>query len=240
MADKPDITDKQEQTILDKKVFPTALRSDEIRIFWSQALKDKALFSARTTSKEYLDKVKELLANYQKAIGETADGRPITQGLQRTRMLMREKLEDLGLIERDEEGNIIEGKMTNLGSTMRLNLIIKTNTELAHSMQQKMTAQDPLQQILRPYFELVRNESRKKPRNWYDRWIDCANAVNWEGVVKGTTRMIAKTDSPIWSALGNKYIDSLGTDMPPFCFGSGMGWKTVTAKEIKDLGLEVG
>lgn len=240
MANATDITDKQEQTILSKTVFPTALRSDEIRIFWSQALKDKALFSARTTSKEYLDKVKELLANYQKAIGETADGQPITQGLQRTRMLMREKLEDLGLIERDEEGNIIEGKMTNLGSTMRLNLIIKTNTDLAHSMQQKMTAQDPLQQILRPYFELVRNESRKTQRNWYDRWIDCANTVNWEGVVKGTTRMIAKTDSPIWSALGHKYADCLGTDMPPFCYGSGMGWKTVTAKEIKDLGLEVG
>lgn len=232
--------DSQRDIILDKNVFPTGLKSDAIRQWWSRELRERSLFSARTTSETYLERVKELLADYQNQLGKTDDGQDISQGLQRTRMLMLEKLNELGLVERDEDGNVVQGKMTNLGSAMRLNLIIKTNTELAHSMRQKMTAQNPLQRILRPFFELVRNESRKQPRNWYDRWIDCANTVNWEGVVKGTTRMIAKTDSPIWSALGNKYADSIGTDMPPFCFGSGMGWKSVTAKEVADLGLEVG
>lgn len=232
--------DSQKQAILDKNVFPTGLKSDAIRMWWSKELRERSLFSARTTSESYLERVKELLADYQNQLGKTEDGQDISQGLQRTRMLMLEKLDELGLVERDEEGNVVQGKMTNLGSAMRLNLIIKTNTALAHSMKQKLTAQDPLQKIIRPFFELVRNESRKQPRNWYDRWIDCANTVGWEGVVKGTTRMIARTDSPIWSALGNKYSDSIGTDMPPFCFGSGMGWKSITAKEIKDLGLEVG
>lgn len=233
MPDNP-----QEQTILDKNVFPTGLRSEAIRFWWSKELREKSLFSARTTSKEYLERVKELLADYQNQLGQTETGETITQGLERTRMLMREKLEDLGLIERDAEGNVIEGKMTNLGSTMRLNLIIKTNTELAHSMQQKMTAQDPLQRVLRPYFELVRNESRKTQRNWYDRWMTAVRMVNGEGVIAGTTRMIARTDSPIWTALGNAFPDSIGTDMPPFAWGSGMGWKSVTAKEIKELGLK--
>lgn len=232
--------DSQKQAILDKNVFPTGLKSDAIRMLWSKELRERSLFSARTTSESYLARVKELLADYQNQLGKTEDGQDISQGLQRTRMLMLEKLDELGLVERDEEGNVVQGKMTNLGSAMRLNLIVKTNTQLAHSMQQKLTAQDPLQRVLRPYFELVRNESRKQPRNWYDRWIDCANTVNWEGVVKGTTRMIARTDSPIWSALGNKYADSIGTDMPPFCFGSGMGWKSITAKEVADMGLEVG
>lgn len=237
-----EITNPQKDRILDKKVFPTSLSSKEIRVFWSDALKEKALFSARTTEKNYLDRVKKLLADYQTGIGETATGEPISQGTGRTRMLMREKLEELGLIEREDgspNGNVVE-KMTNLGSAMRLNLIIKTNSDIAHSYQQKLTAQDPLQKIIRPYFELVRNETRKQPRNWWDRWLDCANAVNWDGVVKGTTRMIAKVDSPIWSELGHRYMDSIGTDVPPFCFGSGMGWKSVRAKEIEDLGLEVG
>ena len=233
MADNP-----QEEIILSKEVFPTGLRSEAIRFWWSKELRNKSLFSARTTSKEYLDRVKQLLADYQNQLGETESGQPITQGLDRTRMLMREKLEELGLIERDEEGNIVEGKMTNLGSSMRLNLIIKTNTELAHSMRQKMTAEDPLQKIIRPYFELVRNESRKQQRNWYDRWMTAVKLVNGEGVIAGTTRMIARTDSPIWSALGNAFPDSIGNDMPPFCWGSGMGWKSVTAKEIKELGLK--
>ena len=232
--------DQQAQTMLEKEVFPTGLRSAAIRQWWSKELRDKSLFSARTSSRTYLEKVKELLAGYQQQLGQTQAGEPISQGLQRTRMLMLEKLDELGLVERDAEGNVVQGKMTNLGSAMRLDLIIKTNTDLAHSMHQKMTAQDPLQQILRPYFELVRNETRRNPRNWYDRWLDCARHVNWQGVVKGTTRMIARTDSPIWVALGNMYADCLGTDMPPFAFGSGMGWKSITAKEVKELGLEVG
>lgn len=235
----PEPANRQEQDILDKRVFPTALRSDEIRLFWSDELKKKALFSARTTSKEYLDRVKELLADYQTGVGKTAEGQPISQGLQRTRMLMLEKLNELGLVERDEEGRVVE-RMTNLGSKMRLNLIIKTNTALAHSARQQMRAQDPLQRIIRPYFELVRNEARKEQRNWYDRWLTCAAKVNWEGVVMGTSRMIARTDSPIWSELGHSFLDSIGVDTPPFAWNSGMGWKSITAKEIKELGLEVG
>ena len=230
---------KEEKILIDKKVFPTALRSDEIRIFWSKALKEKALFSARTTTKEYLEKVKQALVDYEKGISETEEGLPISQGLERTRTLMAEKLNELGLIERDENGNTVEGKMTNLGSTMRLNLIVKTNTALAHSMQQKMSAQDPLQKILRPAFELYRGESRKTQRNWWDMWNIAADRVNWEGVVRGTTRMIALTTSPIWSELGNGFPDSIGTDTPPFWWNSGGRWRTVTRKELTEAGLEI-
>ena len=234
----PDI-DQQKQTILDKRVFPTGLSSKEIRIWWSDALKEQSLFSARTTTKSYLDRVKELLADYQTTLGETAEGQPITQGLQRTRMLMLEKLNELGLVERDEDGNVIQGKMTNLGSAMRLNLIIKTNTALAHSMRQKMAAQDPLQRVLRPCFELYRGERRKTERNWWDRWLTASAKVGGQGVVQGTTRMIALTTSPIWAELGNGFPDSIGTDAPPFWWNSGARWKTVTRKELLDAGLEI-
>jgi len=232
--------DPEEGIIIGKKVLPTGLKSDAIRRFWSEKIREQSLFSARTTSKTYLEKVKELLAAYQTSLGETQSGEPISQGLQRTRMLMLEKLNELGLVDRDADGNVVEGKMTNLGSTMRLNLIIKTNTELANSMRMKARSQDPLMQIMYPYYELVRNESRKNPRNWYDRWITAANKVGWKGVVQGTSRMIALTTSPIWSELGNGFPDSIGTDMPPFAFNSGCGWERVSQKEILELGLTVG
>ena len=232
----PDI-DQQKQSILDKRVSPTGLTSLEIRIWWSDKLKEQSLFSARTTTKSYLDRVKELLADYQTTLGETAEGEPITQGLQRTRMQMLEKLNELGLVERDEDGNVIQGKMTNLGSAMRLNLIVKTNTELANSMRMKMVSQDPLQQVLNPAFEFIRNGTSKNPRDWGQRWNECASLCNWEGVAKGTPRMIALVNSPIWSFLGHKYADSIGTDMPPFCWNSNMGWETVSREECKELGL---
>lgn len=226
----------QEEILLAKDIFPTYLKSREIRIFWSQAVKDQSLFSARTTSKEYLKRVKELLADYQTGIGVTKDGRPISQGQDRTRMLMREKLAELGMLERDADGNV-EERMTNLGSTMRLDLIIETNTEFAHSTAQKMTASDPLQQILRPAWELVRNGPVDQPRNWRERWYECASICNWEGVAKDPTRMVALTGSPIWELLGNHFVDSIGCNQPPFCWGSKMGWKSVSRKECIQLGI---
>jgi hypothetical protein len=238
----PDVPNPQKERIIDKEALPTSLSSKEIQFFWTKAMKGKGMFSARTTSKEYLERVRELLGDYQTAVGKTATGQPISQGLERTQMLMREKLNELGLIEREggkENGSIVQ-RMTNLGSTMRLNLIIKTNTAIAHSYQQKLTSQDPLQKILRPYFELYRAEPRKQPRNWEQRWLECANFVGWKGVVKGTSRMIATTESPIWEELGNRYKDSIGVDTPPFAWNSGCRWRTVTAKEVRAAGWEVG
>ena len=226
----------QEELLLDKEAFPTYLRSREIRFYWTKAMKERSLFSARTTSKEYLERVKELLGAYQTGIGVTEDGRPISQDLGRTRMLMREKLAELGMLEREEDGTIAE-RMTNLGSTMRLNLIIDTNTEFAHSTAQKMSASDPMQKLFRPAWELVRNQQTQHPRNWLERWYECASICNWEGVAQNTTRMVALVDSQIWELLGNHYPDSIGCDQPPFCWGSHMGWKSVTRAECIDLGL---
>lgn len=235
---RPD-PDPQEQSIIDKRALPTGLRSDAIRHFWSQELKRQAMFSARTTSREYLEKVKAALAEFQAGVGESSAGGPMSQGLERARTQMAETLQDLGLLEREGDGSVAQ-RMTSLGSTMRLTLIVKTNTALAHSWQQKAASQDPLQKILRPYFELYRAEGRKEPRDWGRRWEECAAAVGWQGVVKGTPRMIATTDSPVWAELGNRFGDSIGVETPPFCWGSGMRWRTVTAKEVRDAGLEVG
>lgn len=232
--------ENEQAKLLEKRVFPTSLKSDEIRLFWSEKFKSKIIFSAQTTSKEYLDEVKKILIQYQDHVGEfeneLGETEKISLGEGRARMLLREKLNELGLIERDEEGNAIE-RITNLGSKMRVNLVLRTNSALAHSEAQKMFASTPSQKLLRPAWELVRNMPVKDPRPWNEIWNKAAEAVSWEGVARNTDRFIALVDSPIWSEIGHSGSDSLGVDQPPFKYGSRMMWKSITRKECVDLGL---
>lgn len=231
----------QAKFISDKKVFPTSLSSKDIRLYWSEQLRRQSLFSAHTTSKTYLDKVKEVLLEYIDGVGLEKDSNgnnvEMYKDVGRSTMLLREKLEELGLLKR-ENGVIIE-QMQNLGSQMRLKLIVKTNAMLAHSMAMKMSSEDPLQKIINPAWEFVRYESREMERDWWSRWIACADKVDYKGVVDSskTTRMIALTTSPIWHELGHGFTDSLDTDVPPFAFGSGMSWMPVSRTVCKTFGL---
>lgn len=223
-----------------KYVRPTSLTSKQIGEYWTTKMKEQALFSARTTTKEYLDEVKSILHDYTTGEGTVKfgpnEGEPITMGQGRARMLMYEKLQDLGLVgPADGDSHRID----DLASSMRLDLIIETQNQIAHSIDQMRTAADPVQKILNPCWELVRDEFRKEPRNWADRWYKAATLVAFNGVAKNTDRFIAKKDSPIWQELGNEK-DGLGNPYPPFAFGSGMGWEIVTAEEIEELGLEFG
>ena len=233
-------SNRQSDYIDQKTSHPTDLKSDEIKQYWTAKMREQAMFSARTTTKEYLDSVKEILHDYVTGVGPVKDGQnegePISMGQGRARMLMYEKLMELGLVgEADGDSKRID----DLASSIRLNLIVETNTQIAHSLDQLETASDPIQKIVNPCWELVRDEARNNPRNWLVRWHTAATNVGWDGVAKNTDRMIAMKDSPIWQELGNAE-DGLGNPYPPFAFGSGMGWEIVTADEVEELGLEFG
>lgn len=219
---------------------PTDLGSDEIKQYWDTKMREQAMFSARTSVKEYLDEVKEILHDYVTGVGTVKDGanegEPISMGKGRARILMYEKLMELGLVG-DADGD--SKRIDDLASSIRLNLIIDTQSQIAHSLDQLENASDPIQKIINPCWELVRDEQRQNPRNWLVRWNDAANRVGWDGVANNTDRMIAKKESPIWQELGNA-PDGLGNPYPPFAFGSGMGWEVVSASEIEELGLEFG
>ena len=57
----------------------------------------------------------------------------------------------------------------------------------------------------------------------------------------GSGRLIALKTSPIWEALGSRFLfdDALNVDHPPFAFGSGMGWREVPLEEAQELGLDL-
>lgn len=220
------------QQISQKTVRPTVLKSSAITEFWTTKEREAALFSAQTSTKTYLDKVKEILVDYEDRLGKVEESdEDITQGKARARMQMYEALQEAGLV---GEGEGDTKRITDLASSIRLNLIIDTNHQIAHSLEQLKEASDPIQAELNPAWELVRDEYRMEPRDWLARWQESANAINWEGVAKNTDRMIALKNSPIWERLGTAYSDSLGNPYPPFAFGSGMGFELVTREELED------
>jgi hypothetical protein len=132
-----------------------------------------------------------------------------------------------------------EGAITDIGSIARLDLIIDTQRDMAHSMA-RIDAQTETSVAAFPAWRLVRYGSRRDPRNWEKRWIDAFTEVGGEGCARNGD-FVALKSSPIWAALGagaGGYKDTLGNPFPPFAFNSGMDWDEVDADECARLGID--
>lgn len=117
------------------------------------------------------------------------------------------------------------GRLTDITSRRRLELIYRMNTEEAFEFGRHKTSQAPALREAFPARELIRVESREVPRSWRERWT-AAGGKLYGG------RMIALLNDPIWTA-----ISRFGRPYPPFDFGSGMGLATVERAEAERLGV---
>lgn len=135
------------------------------------------------------------------------------------------------------------GGLSDLGSDARVNLVIKTNTELAQGAGFAIQSNDPAVLEAFPCWELYRLEAKRDPRDWEQRWRLCASVVgdvDAARVLDSTGRMVARKDSPIWQALGDGEdgsTDTLGNPYPPFAFNSGMWTRNVSFDDAAALGL---
>jgi hypothetical protein len=214
------------EEILAKAVMPTGLSSAEIRDTVSAEIRRRSFFSARTAEAEYLEKARQVCA-------DVAAGRI---GTAEARFRLERELDALGHPNAGNES----GDITDPGSIARLDLIIDTQRDMAHSVA-RIQAQTPEIVALKPAWRLVRVGTRKDPRNWAERWEQAAAAVNWDGVARNG-EMVARKDSPIWDALGagaGGHKDTLGNPYPPFAFNSGMDIFPVDADECESIGLDV-
>lgn len=213
------------ETILAKTPLPTHLDSREIRERWAADLRRRALFSARTAEAGYLERMRDLLA-------DVAAGR-IDDATARLRLL--QSLEAIGYEPAPGERNAL----TDLASARRLQLIVRTQVEMAQSAA-RLARQTPEALAAYPAWRLSRVASRREGRgDWIERWRAAGESVAWAGAARGA--MVARKDSPIWQALGDGaggYSDALGNPYPPFAFSSGMGWTDVDADEAARLGLD--
>ncbi len=134
---------------------------------------------------------------------------------------MRKALQDSGYI--PEPGR--EGTLRDHTSRGRLGLIYDFNTTQAQEFARWKTGQADGALDAFPCQELYREEGRMVPRDWRKRWVE-----NGGELFNG--RMIARKDSPIWSA-----ISRFKTPFPPYDYSSGMGIRDVSREESISLGV---
>ena len=229
--------------ILAKALMPTTASSAEIRAAVSAQIRARSVFSARTPSMRYLGQL-------QKTLADIADGK-INDAAART--ALREFGEALGYTPQGgfpgeaSTPPAEAGGLRDLLSPKRLKMVLDTNRGLANSAKQQIDGSSDYALYAYPAWSLERIYTRAKTRgDWGNRWQSAGDAVAWEGAAKGAVspfgipRMIALKDSPIWGALGDGtggYADVLGTAMPPFAYGSGLGWVAVKRAVAQDLGL---
>ncbi|MGN0844975.1 MAG: hypothetical protein ACI4QT_07110 [Kiritimatiellia bacterium] len=210
--------------IAGKQLLPTDMSSAEIRDRIPAGIRERAIFSARTTEVRYLAEVQAVLEDITSGKINQADGRARLQA----------KLDEIGY-NPDERGDT---GIQNLASRSRIDLVLRTNRAMAVGATQARGT--PVERSLYPAWRLERYEGRRVPRqDWARRWRDAANSVGFEGVAK-VDEMIARKDSPVWAALGagvGGYDDAIGNAYPPFAFNSGLAWTPVSADDAERLGI---
>jgi hypothetical protein len=228
-----------------KDLLPTNMSSAELRTL-SKDVRQRSLFSAKTM-------LEDLLASYQDKISrilnpETAFGgvtgphiTPVTTGLDLplARLQTKQLLDSIGY--HPEEGKA--GTIEDLSSDARINLVLKTNVQLAQGWGQNRQGQDEAVLDEYPAQELYRLEEREKKRDWLQRFREAGDATGrrigdgWTITPDG--RMVALKNHPIWDELGSSenFDDALDVDYPPFAFNSGMWVEDIDRDEAVSLGI---
>lgn len=214
-----------------KELLPTGMSSAELRQL-SRDVRASSLFSARTTHAGYLEEI-------QKVADEMLAGKiDIATG----RARLQDKLEELqydpsrGFPDDTEVPPAEAGSLRDLSSDKRLKLVLETQTRHAANFALHLQGMEPEARFEFPAWELVRIYSREKEReDWPERFVRAGGSL-----VDG--RMVALKDDEVWSELGDSdlFPDGLDSDVPPYAFSSGMGWREVSREECIELGLITG
>lgn len=198
----------------------TALRSDQLQDL-PLAFRDAGFFSARVESVR-------LLSDMQRSIHDALQGNRTPGGAiqDRSRFIsdMRRLAQDMGI------GQLGKSEITDMQGPARLGLIYDMQTRMARGYSKWKFSQDPDMMNEWPAQRLIRIATRKEPRDWQERWDAAASEAAYEGV--SPRGMVARKDSPIWTALSR-----FGTPWPPFDYGSGMGVEDVDRDTAEALGL---
>jgi hypothetical protein len=231
-----------------KKLLPTNLDSAGLRLL-DAGTRRQSIFSAENNLTDVLDGIQKGVASIvnpsqEKRADRVTKDNPegkVTTGLDPASM--RLQLKQLLKDNHYSPDKGIAGTIKDLSSDARINLVVKTNVELAHGAGRFIQENsDPDVVDLWPALELVRYESRAKPRDWNDRWRQAADDSGDDDAARMLDehgRMVARKDSPIWDSLGSTdlFPDGLDNPFPPFAFNSGMWTEEVSRDEAVKLGL---
>jgi hypothetical protein len=210
-----------------RRVMPTNMGSAELREV-DAAIRERAFFSARTALEGYLQTAKSEVAKLVEGQVDQAT----------VRLRLKETLAGLGYAPSADDA----GTIKDLSSDRRLDLLIKTNTEIAQGFGNWRQGQDAAILDAWPAQELFRAEEREEKRDWLTRWRQAGEStgpINSGWTITPEGRMVALKNHPIWDALGSVefFDDGLGNPYPPFAFNSGMDVQDIDRDEAMGLGL---
>ena len=219
------------RSIAARGLLPTTLSSAELEAL-DVGVRARAFFSARVTNAQVLstmrDRLMALVTGEQQGPGQYTN--PAT-----VRLAIREALDATDYM--PEAGT--EGTIRDLRSDQRLNLIVRTQEQMATGYGQRLQSLDADTIDQWPAWELVRVEDRNEKREWVQRWRAAGGQVfpgNSTGLPLSPGfsegRLIALKTDPIWAA-----ISRFGNPHPPFDFNSGVGVEDVDRETTDELGL---
>lgn len=236
------------QSLARRGVLPTSLDSAGLRRLGADFHR-RNFVSAQTLLTELLDdykkKVAEILdpVDVRRADRVTAENPEgwVQQGMDvaTARQEIRGLQARLGYApDPDDAGTLVD-----LSSDRRIELVLRTNTQLAQGAGNFIRSNDPALIDLWPAQELYRLEGRAKTRDWEARWLAAAaeaGDTDAPRVLQATGRMVALKASGLWQALGDGaggHEDTLGNPYPPFAFGSGMWVREISRAEAEEMQL---
>lgn len=212
-------------------LLPTTLSSAELEAL-DASIRAQAIFSARVWQTEILAGIQEQVARLVTGVspGPGQYTNPAT-----VRLELKRILDSINYVPDAAKAGTIQ----DLGSDQRLNLIIRTQEQMATGRGQRIQSLDPDTIDLWPAWELVRVEDRKDKRTWVQRWRAAGGKV-YPGNTSGLPlepglsegRLIALKTDPIWAA-----ISRFGHPHPPFDFNSGVGVDDVDRDTTDELGI---
>lgn len=211
-----------------RDLLPTSLTAAEIEQL-PQWVRDTGFLSARVASAEILSGMQ---AGIDQLLGGGERGPGLSMDPALFRVRMRELLDSVNYQPADPKD---EGTIKDLRTEARLNVILRTQEQMATGHGQYLQSMDPETVDLWPGWELVRVRDSRVKRDWERRWSEAASTVgdtDAQRMLSEHGRMIARKDSPIWSALSR-----FGRPHPPFDYNSGMDTEDIPRSECLELGL---
>lgn len=229
--------DEALQYLQSRQVMPTDLGSDALKLVQS-AIRERSLFSARTTNAGYLQEVKD---GIDRMLSGQANEATVRMELQKILDGMGYDPKAGGFPGETPAPEAERHELRDLSSDKRVKLVLETNLRQVANFayrEQGLSAEAIFQY---PAWELVRIYVRRVPRGssgrdsdlgWQERWVRSGGKL-YQG------RMIAAKDDAVWENLGDSgvFSDGLDTPYPPFAFNSGYGIREVGRAECLALGV---
>jgi hypothetical protein len=130
-----------------------------------------------------------------------------------------------------------------LSSDGRINLVLRTNTQMMQGEGWWLQGQDAAVLDEFPAQELFRAEARVKERDWIQRFRlagqQTGDPMGTGWTITSDGKMIALKNHPIWQKLSDPSLfpDGLGNPWPPFAFSSGMDVRDVDRDTAESIGI---